>query len=728
MTGPSSVGKIRPILGSEHRPLYVMMEVNEIPVKMLVDTGADITIINPRIFERIPRCYRPRLEEHPNVNVADGRPMRSLGKGTFHLLVSGMYLVHEVYVATIDVDGLLGSDFLSKYKCQIDLGRRTITFSTEPDPEIELNIQQEIDRPPTKCYVVVAETVTIPEGGEMMVPGSLMIPNGIPEEGYDVHVLPDGKFIEKHGVLVTDSIIRTEQGRIPLRVLNVNGKPVRLYKGSVAATCEPIAEVRTVEAAKTAAEDAPCESKGDAGVVPAHLEDLYFRCAENLSQSQAAKLAECLQENADVFAMSPNDVGRTGLVKHKINTGTSRPIKQRPRRLPLQQREDERALVQEMLDRKVITPSSSPWASPIVLVKKKDGTWRFCVDYRKLNEVTIKDSFGVARIDDSLDTLGGAKWFSTLDLQSGYWQVEMDEDSKEKTAFITSTSGLYQFERMPFGLCNSPATFERLMEQVLTGLHWEICLVYLDDIIVYGTSFEDQLERLKSVFGRLRYANLKLSPKKCNLFKKEVSYLGHVVSRNGIAPDPGKIRSIQTWPQPTTVTEVRSFLGLCSYYRRFIQSFSAIAKPLHQLTEKNRKFEWTEECEEAFYLLKTKLMSAPILAYPNSSDPYILDTDASQFGVGAVLSQLQQGEEKVVAYYSRTLTKPERRYCVTRKELLAIVQGVKQFHHYIYGTEFTVRTDHNALKWLMRFKYPSGQTARWLEVLGTYRGQNARVS
>ena len=426
-----------------------------------------------------------------------------------------------------------------------------------------------------------------------------------------------------------------------------------------------------------------------------------------------------LLEYADVFAKSADDMGRTGLVKHRINIGDAQPIRQRARRLPIHQRKEEQALIKEMLDRQVITPSSSPWASGIVLVKKKDGSWRFCVDYRRLNEVTVKDSFGLPRIDDSLDTLGGAKWFSTLDLQSGYWQVEMEEGSKEKTAFICS-SGLYQFERMPFGLCNSPATFERLMERVLAGLQWQVCLIFLDDVIVYGTSFGNQLERLQLVFERLRSANLILSPKKCELFQQEVAYLGHIVSQDGIAPDPSKIKSIQTWPQPSNVTEVRSFLGLCSYYRRFIKNFSAVARSLHQLTEKNKAFLWTEECIEAFYHLKQRLTQAPILAYPKPGDPYILDTDASQFGIGGVLSQVQDGDERVIAYFSRTLSKPERRYCVTRKELLAVVQSVKHFHHYIYGTKFSVRTDHNALRWLMNFKSPTGQTARWLEVLGTY--------
>ena len=333
----------------------------------------------------------------------------------------------------------------------------------------------------------------------------------------------------------------------------------------------------------------------------------------------------------------------------------------------------------------------------------------------------IKDSYPLPRIDDSLDALSGSTWFSTLDLQSGYWQVEMAEEDREKTAFVTGTGvGFYQFKVMPFGLCNAPATFERLMERVLTGLQWQTCLLYLDDIVTYGQSFQQALKRLEEVLVRLKTAGLKLSPKKCHLFQRSVSFLGHEVSDKGIATDDSKIDTVRDWPTPRNVTDVRSFLGLCSYYRRFVKGFAEIAKPLHRLTEKQYQFLWTEECERAFKQLKTALISTPILAYPTNDDSFILDTDASNMGIGAVLSQIQEGTEKVIAYFSRTLTKAERRYCVTRKELLALVKSTKHFHHYLYGRKFLIRTDHGALRWLMNFKSPEGQTARWLEVMSTY--------
>ena len=290
-----------------------------------------------------------------------------------------------------------------------------------------------------------------------------------------------------------------------------------------------------------------------------------------------------------------------------------------------------------MLEKGVIQPSNSPWASPLVLVRKKDGTVRFCVDYRKLNAATRKDAYPIPRVDETLEMLAGSHFFTSLDLLSGYWQVQIHPDDKEKTA-IATPEGLFEFNVMPFGLCNAPATFQRLMDCVLAGLHWETCLVYLDDVIIIGRSFEDHLCNLRNVFQRLREAGLKLKPTKCTLCREEVKFLGHVVSRDGIATDPSKVESVRTWPTPTQRKEVQQFLGLCNYYRRFIRNFATIAKPLHRLTEKTCKFQWTTECEDAFTTLKSTLATAPVQAFPDANAPIILDTNASDVGVRSSVS------------------------------------------------------------------------------------------
>ncbi|KAL5471331.1 hypothetical protein EMCRGX_G029435 [Ephydatia muelleri] len=338
-------------------------------------------------------------------------------------------------------------------------------------------------------------------------------------------------------------------------------------------------------------------------------------------------------------------------------------------------------------------------SSPVVLVKKKDESVRFCVDYRKVNSVTRKDAYPLPRVDDTLDTLAGSRLFTTLDLASGYWQVEVAEEDQPKTAF-TTPEGLFQFRVMPFGLCNAPATFQRLMDRVLGGLKWSSCLVYLDDIIIVGTSFSEHLRNLAGVLQRLRQAGLKLKPSKCKWCQKSVTFLGHIVSEEGVAADPSKTAIVAGWPPPQSKREMQQFLGLANYYRKFVKNFAAIAKPLHRLTEKNTDFKWTVK----YY-----------------SRRFVLDTDASDIGIGAVLSQEDAtGSEVVIAYASHTLSRPEQRYCVTRKELLAAVEFIHHFRQYLLGREFTLRTDHSSLVWLRNFKEPESQLARWLEKLQEY--------
>ncbi|CAG2255790.1 Retrovirus-related Pol polyprotein from transposon 17.6,Retrovirus-related Pol polyprotein from transposon 297 [Mytilus edulis] len=369
------------------------------------------------------------------------------------------------------------------------------------------------------------------------------------------------------------------------------------------------------------------------------LHDLLNRTSDKLSRSEKQKVKSLVQEYESLFAETDSDLGKTSLVKHEIETGNARPFKEPPRRTPFHLSKVVNDNIDKMLENKVIEPSHSPWAAGIVLVKKKDDTYRFCVDYRKLNSVTInKDAYPLPRIDESLDHLAGNSWFSTLDCCSGYWQVELAEKDKHKTAFATR-KGLFQFKVMPFGLCCAAQTFERLMETVLAGLQWEVCLVYLDDIIVFGKTLDDMLVNLRTVFDRLKSAGLKLKAKKCNLCVTMVRYLGHIISEDGIATDPEKIKVVQNWPVPTNPTEVRSFLGLCSYYRKFIKNFASIAKCLHVLTEKGKRFEWISDCQHAFDLLKIKLTNAPILTHPDFNKEFILDTDASNVALGGVLSQ-----------------------------------------------------------------------------------------
>ena len=296
-------------------------------------------------------------------------------------------------------------------------------------------------------------------------------------------------------------------------------------------------------------------------MLPEHLQDLHDKASDDLDELQRGQLAERLLEFVDLFPVPGSTLtGHTDAVEHNINTGDSRPIRCAPRRMSPQKIKQEETCVEEMLTGGQNEPSDSPWSAPVVLVTKKDGGTRFCVDYRRLNLATIKDAYPLPLIDDTLDMLAGKQWFSTLDLTSGYWQVSLSPEARCKTAFATH-SGLFQFKVMPFGLCNAPATFERLMDRVLQGLRWSRCLVYLDDIISFGTTFDDALEILSLIFERLRSYGLQLKSTKCHLFQTSVPFRGHVVGRGGLECDPRKITDVKSWPVPDCLKSVRQFLG-----------------------------------------------------------------------------------------------------------------------------------------------------------------------
>ena len=378
-----------------------------------------------------------------------------------------------------------------------------------------------------------------------------------------------------------------------------------------------------------------------------------------------------------------------------------------------------------MLTQRVIVSSNNPWVSPIVLAPKKDGSYRLCINYRKLNEVTVRDTYPIPHIDDTLDARQNTHFISTLDLRCGYWQVEIDETSKPITAFVTHR-GLFECTVMPFGLASAPATFQRLMDIVLAGLKWQCCLDYLDDIIVYSPTFEQHLEDLKKVFRALADANLTLKAPKCHFCRPELTFLGHLITPNGIKPDPGLTSTILAFQQPTTVKNVQAFLGLTGYYRRFIKNYAKIAEPLlklirsRQSASNNTPVQWNQDCTSAFNTLKQKLVSSPIMHSPNFSFPLILELDACEYGIGCVLTQEYDNHKYVIAYASRTLSAAERNYSSVEREALAIVCATKHFRQYLEGGSVIVRSDCKAVEWLKTARDPTDRLARWAMKLSPY--------
>lgn len=406
--------------------------------------------------------------------------------------------------------------------------------------------------------------------------------------------------------------------------------------------------------------------------------------------------------------------------EHVIELFDTKPVKQMPRRVSQVQRDIIHREVSEMLKNGIIEHSHSPWATPIVLVKKKDNGVRFCVDYRRLNLQTKVDGFPLPNPQDIFDSLTGSKFFATLDLKSGFWQIPVREGDRYKTAFCIP-GGHFQFIRMPFGLVNATATFQRVMEDILNNMIGEGVHVFVDDVVVYAESFNQLLERLEQVFKRIQNVGMSLNSKKCHLFKTEIDLLGYHVSESGLSPNKDKVSSILSWPEPLNRKDIRSFLGTASYYRRFIKDFAEIANPLTCLTSIKCKWSWGLKEANAFASLKESLTSAPVLSLFTQGRQIVIDTDASAYAVGAVLAQIDsEGEEHVVAYYSRCLSGPEKNYCVTRRELLAVLDSLRHWRHYVSGVDITVRSDHASLTWLRSFKQPEGQLARWLERMAEF--------
>lgn len=423
------------------------------------------------------------------------------------------------------------------------------------------------------------------------------------------------------------------------------------------------------------------------------------------------QLRQILESNSQVCTLQP---GRTDVLQHHLYITHPVPLKQRPYRMSPSKQAVVREQLEEMLKAGIVEPSHSAWASPVVLVPKKDGKMRFCVDYRKVNAITESDAYPLPNITEILESLSGASIFSTIDLNSGYWQVTMGPDSKPMTAFITP-SGLYQFTVMPFGLKNAPATFQRLMETVLGELRGNICFVYIDDIIIYSPSMNQHFLDLQTVLHRLQTAGLTINLKKSKFCLQELTFLGHVVNIHGITTDLSKVEAIRAYPVPRNIKEVQRFLGLAGWYHRFVPNFSRIAEPINSLKKKGRAFHWSPQCQRAFEQLKAYLTSPPILGHPNLELPFIVYTDASDIGLGAVLTQRKdQGSEQVIAYASRSLSKAETNYSTTEKECLAVIWALERWQHYLEPKLFTVVTDHSALQWVMSSTKTTSRLIRWV--------------
>ena len=431
------------------------------------------------------------------------------------------------------------------------------------------------------------------------------------------------------------------------------------------------------------------------------------------------KVPPCSENYSDIIShyhkLFSSIPGITQASTHRIPLVDKIPVRSPARPIPQSYRAEVRRQITEMLEREIITESSSPYCSPAVFVKKKDGDLRICIDYRRLNAKTFKDSYPLPLPDEVQERLAGAAKFSKLDLNSGYWQVPLHCNDREMSAFSPGPGmGLFQFNVMPFGLTNAPGTFQRMMDSVLRGLE-EFCFTFVDDILIFSPNISQHRIHLSMVLDRIENAGLTLRGTKCEIGKDEVEYLGHVFSKSGMAPNPSRVSAIKEWPRPQSSKDVRQFLGLANYYRRFVRNFSNIASPLNRLLQKTTSFNWDSQCEDSFRELKYCLGDTIILVCPSPDKEYSLYTDASGVGIGAVLEQ----DDRVVAFSSRTLNEAEQRYSTIERECLALVNALKKFRQFLIGKHFTVYCDHKPLEWLSEQRNVA-KLSRWALAIQEY--------
>ena len=720
----------------------------------MVDSGSEITIIDTAYLNLHPEI-RPASRSEVDNGYRGKVSLDGIGGlqetlESFRIRIAVLPEEDDVatvttYVATLPpgVQVLLGRNWMTKVGALINLRTNEVELRHTTVP---CDLKVEDDQ--VESYAALYATVRVGARRHIEVPAA--VDAGEQNAGKVMLFTPR---VENARILCPSYVaLVDEHGKAPFVVSNPTSRKLRLKANTILFDMEtsPIMTVAVASLSTTTAESAtkdmgtsePNVAAQDGPVArPCHattatpaqtvsaintdgderrtkvIEELDLK---HLNSEQQGSLRDLLRRHISTIS-DGESFGKTTLLKHTIDTGDAQPVVRQPYRRSPAESEIIEEEVKKNLRLGAIEQCASPWAAPVVLVRKKDGTTRFCIDYRGLNAVTRKVAYLMPRVDECLESMAGCKWFTGLDLKSGYWQIDIEEQDRPKSAFRTR-SGQYRWKVMPFGLINAPATFQRLMDTVLMGLTPEFAMVYVDDIIIYTRGdFGEHVAHIERILKALGSAGLQLSLAKCQFAMSRLAYLGHIVSGKGIETDPKKVESILRMKEPRNQHEIKSFLGGTGYYRRFIRGFAELALPLNALLSKNKEWLWTPDCQKAFEQLRSKLASAPVLAFPDWTKPFFVETDGGPYAVSAILSQASEsGELRPVAYWSKTFDATQRHYAQPEREVYAVIKGLEAYQPYIWGRHFTLITDAKALTWLQHACNERSKLARWAIELQEY--------
>ena len=659
----------------------------------LIDSGASISVISescvPKSYH-IDQCFNQIRDLSGRLNIL-GQIFIEIKINENTKTVERLVVISKEHKIPSNV--ILGSDLLSKWNARMDYSRNILSgVINAVSWSIDLQNKEEL--------INSINNIEICSRNSKIVECKTAADDGC----YLLNNESNGRFC------ILNGFVQVKNRKVFVPVINYLNKPVKIKSNELLAKMHLQDEENIFSI-----ESKPNKPNQNTKFVLSDIPGLH----DKVGQEEIIKL---INSFGSIMSSDGESLGRTNLVKAYINTGQSSPIYTRQYPISHKERTVVSEITDDMLKKQVIRESISPWNSPLILIKKKDGSFRPCIDFRKLNNVTVPEKFPIPMISDILQSMHGAKFFTTLDLESSYWQTSINESDKQKTAFSTQT-GHFEFNVMPFGLKNAPAIFSRLMSNVLAGLIGPSVLVYLDDIIIFSENLTDHLEKLKLVFERLQKYNLKLKLRKCQFLCNSIKFLGHEISSKGIAVHKDHFDPIKYLKTPSTRKEVKKFMGTVSYFRAFVKNFAELAEPITKLLRNNVKFVWGESQICAFEQIKNRIVSAKPLAFPNFNKSFTLQTDASDLAIGGVLMQELDGQLTPIYCVSRMLTNCEQKYSTTKREALAVIFALKKLRHIIYGYDITVFSDHKPLEFLFRKTIPEGQLGRWAILAQEYKLQ-----